>query len=70
MQLVKHISPRAEQLISEYDLGHVKAEYKENLLKSGLVTSVALLAGLICLIIAFQAWSDLAFLLYRRLYLS
>ena len=37
MDTVKQISPRAEQLMSEYQLGNVKAEYKENMLKTGLV---------------------------------
>jgi hypothetical protein len=35
MEVVKHISPRAEQLISEYGLGHVRAEYSETFLKRG-----------------------------------
>lgn len=46
MEAVKHISPRAEQLISAYDLGHVRGEYKENLLKTGLFLTVLLLVGL------------------------
>ncbi len=36
MEVVKHISPRAEQLISEYGLGHIQVEYSGNLLKRGL----------------------------------
>ena len=35
MEVVKHIIPRAEQLISEYGLGHVQVVYSENLLKRG-----------------------------------
>jgi len=46
MEAVKHISPRAEQLISEYGLGHVRAEYQENLLKTGLILTALLPVGL------------------------
>ena len=42
MEVVKHISPRAEQLISEYGLGHVQVVYSENLLKRGLIFTALL----------------------------
>lgn len=47
MQIIEPISPRAEQLISEYDLGWVRAEYKQNLLRPALVLGVLLLIGLL-----------------------
>ena len=45
MEVVKHISPRAEQLISEYGLGHVRVEYSENILKRGLIFTALLPVG-------------------------
>lgn len=49
MEVVKHISPRAEQLISEYALGYVRVEYSENFLKGGLILAAFLPIGLVML---------------------
>jgi hypothetical protein len=49
MEVVKHISPRAEQLISAYGLGHVQVVYSENLLKRGLIFTALLPVGLVML---------------------
>src|SRR5258706_4452647 len=49
MEVVKHISLRAEQLISEYGLGQVQVEYSENLLKRGLIFPALLPVGLVML---------------------
>lgn len=46
MDFAKRISPRAEQLISEYGLGHVRAEYRDNSLRGGLIATALLPVGL------------------------
>jgi len=49
MEVVKRISPRAEQLISEYGLGYIRVEYSENVLKRGLIFIALLPVGFVML---------------------
>ncbi len=51
MDAVKHSSPRAEQLLSEYSLGNVRAEYKEHWPKRGLVLIMFFPLGLLILLV-------------------
>lgn len=46
MDAVKGTSPRAEHLISEYDLGRVRAEYKGSILKNMVPLSICVPFGL------------------------
>jgi hypothetical protein len=55
MEVVKHISSHAEQMISEYQLGHARAEYKENLLKTGLILIALLPVSILALAIFLPA---------------
>lgn len=50
MEAVKHISPRAEQLIGEYQLGKTTAEYTENRLQTGLSSLILLPMGIILML--------------------
>jgi len=50
MEAVKHISPRAEQLIGEYQLGQTTAEYTENRLQTGLSSLILLPMGIILML--------------------
>lgn len=47
MERVKHISPRAEQLVSEYLLGAVQAEYRDDWRKSLVALAIFLPLGLL-----------------------
>lgn len=40
MRILEPLSPRAEQWVSEYDLGHVRAEYKQKLFMPTLENAV------------------------------
>lgn len=57
MQRTKQISPRAEQLVSEYGFGQVRAEYRENSLLGGFLLGGSLVVGLIILI---GAWPSVS----------
>lgn len=70
MQIVEQISPRAEQLISEYNLGQVQAEYKEANLKTGWIMSMFVLIALFCFIMLFQAGDLAQFWIFMALFLS
>ncbi|HLG65573.1 MAG TPA: DUF6585 family protein [Ktedonosporobacter sp.] len=52
MDIVKHMSPRAEQIVSEHNLGQIRVEYSENLLARGLVFTLFLPIGLVLLAVA------------------
>jgi hypothetical protein len=52
MEVVKHMSPRAEQVISEYGLGHVRVEYSEQVLKRGLIFTALLPVGFAMLVLS------------------
>lgn len=49
MDALKHPSPKAEQLLSDYGLGHVKAEYTDQMLKAGLLAFIFVPLGLLFL---------------------
>ncbi|MEO6888144.1 MAG: DUF6585 family protein [Ktedonobacteraceae bacterium] len=51
MDAVTPISPRAEQLLNEYSLGSVRAEYKGHWLKTGLASVVLLPLGFLFLLL-------------------
>ncbi|MDQ2713467.1 MAG: hypothetical protein M3Z08_01010 [Chloroflexota bacterium] len=64
MDAVKPSSPRAEQLLSEYSLGNVRAEYKEHLLKRGLALVVYFPLGLIILFVGIVVVPNWLFPMY------
>jgi len=51
MEVVRQTSARAEQLVSEYDLGNIRAEYKGNWRKMGWLAVVFLPLGLLVLVL-------------------
>lgn len=51
MEVVRQMSARTEQLVREYDLGDVRAEYKGNWLKMGWLVVVFLPLGLLMLVL-------------------
>jgi hypothetical protein len=54
MEAVKRVSTRAEQLSGVYQMGNVRAEYRDLLLWKGLVMAAFLPVGLVCLALIFS----------------
>jgi hypothetical protein len=58
MEVVKHISPQAERLLSEYQLGTVKAEYRDDWRKTAKGTTLFLSLGLLFIAIVIAILSS------------